>query len=206
MFQRENSFRCEKSAATLLSPSSFFESRQLVEGIVARVHPRRVSTCVSAEFRRIDTFPGDATGSEVTWENCQRRRRCSCFYSLVKTFFFFLLLLLFPFSFQNRKKKRHGASKGELGAAGNVVIRRRTRRVLLMRARASSHLVAPPPWTFSPCLAVDLLPSYLCLVSRIVAFTNRWIFCRKLNIRKMFLFKKFSLHHNSLLLPLLSLY
>lgn len=116
MFQRENSFRCEKSAATLLSPSSFFESRQLVEGIVARVHPRRVSTCVSAEFRRIDTFPGDATGSEVTWENCQRRRRCSCFYSLVKTFFFFLLLL-FPFSFQNRKKKKTRCKQGRAGSS-----------------------------------------------------------------------------------------
>lgn len=87
------------------SSSPSLESRQLVEGIVARVHPRRVSTCVSAEFRRIDTFPGDATGSEVTWENCQRRRRCSCFYSLVKTFFF-----SFPFSsslflFKTGKKK-----------------------------------------------------------------------------------------------------
>lgn len=79
-----------------------------------------------------------------------------------KNFLFFFSFFFFPFSFQNRKKKRHGASKGELGAAGNVVIRRRTRRVLLMRARASSHLVAPPPWTFSPCLAVDFLPS-LCL-------------------------------------------
>lgn len=56
----ETRFVVEKSAAvrfaTLFSSPSL-ESRQLVEGIVARVHPRRVSTCVSAEFRRIDTFP-----------------------------------------------------------------------------------------------------------------------------------------------------
>lgn len=104
------------------SSSPSLESRQLVEGIIARVHPRRVSTCVSAEFRRIDTFPGDATGSEVTWENCQRRRRCSCFYSLVKTFFF-----SFPFSsslflFKTGKKK----TRCKQGRAGSSWQRRHT--------------------------------------------------------------------------------
>lgn len=81
-----------------LSPSPL-ESRQLVEGIVARVHRVDiVSTRVSAE---IDTFPAKLLERIAR----ERRRRCSCFYSPVKTF------SSSPFSFQNRKKTRRESRK-----------------------------------------------------------------------------------------------
>lgn len=70
----------------------------------------------------------------------------------------FVLLLsgknFFFFSFLFSKPKKD--TEGEPEAAGNVVIRRTTKRVLLMRARASSHLVAPPPWTFARGFASPL--------------------------------------------------
>lgn len=84
-------------------PPSPLESRQLVEGIVARVHRVDiVSTRVSAE---IDTFPAKLLERIAR----ERRRRCSCFYSPVKTF------SSSPFSFQNRKKTR--CKRGRAGSS-----------------------------------------------------------------------------------------
>ena len=51
-----------------LSPSPRSESRQLAGTTVARVHIPATTTCTYTlrPSLRIDTFPGDAAGSEVT--------------------------------------------------------------------------------------------------------------------------------------------
>ena len=99
-------------SAPLLSES---ESRQLAGTTVARVHIPTTTTTWTYTLRpslRIDTFPGDATGSELTRGIARRGDNVRAFTRWQLSFFFFSSFYLSPslslslslsLSFWNRK-------------------------------------------------------------------------------------------------------